>query len=303
MSHDSSGKWIAEAVQLGCELIDVDEMLGEIAKHVTTKGEWEKGVISPSLIGRVCRLQRLKVFLGHPAMPGVPNHMASSMGLPSSIGLINMTRGFLAEGLIVTALIRALGDRVLAHAPTFAPRYVDPQTNQIHTGHPDILVIGEDGQPELIQVKCPSVNKFERAVKMGDEDALETYMPQMVEEMFITRNCAPDGMSTITNAVSSLVVRNNLVLFAWEHTGKDTKPRVRVVPLDWHESLSTIPLTAAAEIEEDVAAALAMGVWPEAYPEHQWNTWPCAYCPFSRLGDYTDPDKILPKCDDHERWM
>lgn len=300
MSHDPSGKWIAEAVKLGCEMVDVDDMLQQIAKHVTTKGEWEKGVIAPSLIGRVCRLQRLKVFLGHDPIPGQPKHMASSMGHPSSIGLINMTRGFLAEGLIVTALVAALGDRVLAHAPTFAPRFVDPQTGQVHAGHPDILVIGETGLPELIQVKCPSVNKFERAIKLGDEDALEIYLPQLVEEMFITRNVAltEEGRSHADH----MVTRNNLVLFAWEHTGKDTVPRVRVVPLDWDPSLATIPLNAAAEIEEDVAAALAMNVWPEAYPEHQWNVWPCAYCPFSRLGEYLDEKVIIPKCDDHEAW-
>lgn len=299
MSHDTSGRWIAQAVQRGCELIDVDEMLAEIAKHVTTKGEWEKGVISPSLIGRACNLQRLKVFLGHPTIPGRPNHMASSMGLPNSISLINMVRGFLAEGLIVTALIRALGDRVIAHAPTFAPRYVDPVSHQVHAGHPDILVIGDEGLPELIQVKCPSVYKLDRVEKLGDEDALESYRAQMIEEMFITRQ-----VSYVDEDAALTVVRNNLVLFSWEHTGKHKKPRATVVPLDWDGSMNALPRAVAAEIEEEVARALAQGIWPEAYPEHQWDVWPCAYCPYSRLGDYTNPDPAehLPKCDDHAKW-
>lgn len=282
--------WIAEAVHHGLQQLDVDDVLAQAATHVTTKGEWEKGVISPSLVAVQCRLQRLKRFLGHEPWPGHKHFMATRAGRPDSISVINMTRGFLAEGLLVAALKQQLGARVLAHAPTYAPRFVDPLTGMIFAGHPDMLVVGENEQPELIQFKAPSVFKLDRIEKMGPQDALATYQAQMATELYITRNHG--GIEP---------VRNNLALFSWEMTVKYTKPRMIVVPLEWDESLSSIPRVVADELEQDVINAKEFGIWPEALPEHQWDTFPCSYCMFSRLGDYTeaDPDEVLPKCDDH----
>lgn len=309
-SHDSSGDWLKEAITRGMELLDVDESLQQIATHVTTKGEWEKGVVSPSLVATVCQLARLKKFLGHAPIPGKPVHMAGQAARPSAISLINMDRGFVAEGLLVSALKKARPESVLASAPLYVPRWQDPQTHIVYTGHPDVLLLNEGGEAELVQMKCPSVRKFERVEKLGDEDALETYRAQMATELFIAR-ADPTGwhgpIPPLKEGEMSLVQmhfpsRNNLVLFSWEHTGKDVKPRLHVVPLDWDETMETIPLAMGDEIEADVAAALAQNRWPDAYPEHQWNVWPCNYCPFSRLGDYTDEANIIPKCDDHQAW-
>lgn len=293
--HDRSGDWLKDVITRGLELLDVDESLQQIATHVTTKGEWEKGVVSPSLVGTVCQLARLKKFLGHAPIPGKPVHMATAAARPSAISLINMDRGFVAEGLLVSALKAARPRSVLASAPLYVPRWQDPSTHIVYTGHPDVLILNDQDFPELVQMKCPSVRKFERVQKLGDEDALETYRAQMVTELFISR--APQE-----NQASYLPVRNNLVLFSWEHTGKDVKPRLHVVPLDWDDTMETIPLAMGDEIEADVAAALAQNRWPEAYPEHQWNVWPCNYCAYSRLGEYTDEANIIPKCDDHAAW-
>jgi hypothetical protein len=285
--------WIAEAVRQGLEQLDVDAVLEQTAKHVTTKGEWEKGVISPSLVSVECRLQRLKRFLGHDPWPGKPRFMGQRAGRPDAVSVINMTRGFLAEGLLVAALEQALGPRVLAKAPTFAPRYVDDQTGMTFAGHPDMLVIGDYDEPELIQFKSPSVFKLDRVEKLGHADALKTYQGQMATELFICRN------SIAVKQWGRIPVRNNLALFSWEMTPKNTKPRVIVVPLDWDESLASIPMVVADELEQDVINAKNYGIWPEALPEHQWDTFPCSYCSFSRLGDYTETPN-LPKCDHHE---
>lgn len=290
MSH-----WIAEAVRQGLEELDVDEVLTQAAAHVTTKGEWEKGVISPSLVSVECRLQRLKRFLGHDPWPGQPRFMGTRAGRHDSISVINMTRGFMAEGLLVAALKQALGQRVLANAPTFAPRYVNDY-GMVFAGHPDMLVVGDMDQPELIQFKSPSVFKLDRVEKLGHQDALKTYLPQMATELFICRN------SIAVKQWGRVPVRNNLALFSWEMTVKHTKPRVIVVPLEWDESLASIPQTVADELEQDVVNAREFGIWPEALPEHQWDTFPCSYCMFSRLGDYTvEPN--LPKCEHHEAWQ
>lgn len=282
--------WIAEAVRQGLEELDVDQVLEQAAVHVTTKGEWEKGVISPSLVSVECRLQRLKRFLGHDPWPGQPRFMGTRAGRHDSISVINMTRGFLAEGVLVAALRQSLGKRVLFHAPTFAPRFIDPRTGMIFAGHPDMLVIGDYDEPELIQFKCPSVFKLDRVEKLGHGDALKTYLPQMATELYITRNHP-----------RLQPVRNNLALFSWEMTVKHTKPRIIVVPLDWDNSLASIPETVADELEADVINAREFNIWPEALPEHQWDTFPCSYCMYSRLGDYTvEPN--LPKCEHHEAW-
>lgn len=305
--HDKSGDWLKEAITAGMELLDVDETLQQIATHVTTKGEWERAVVSPSLVATVCQLARLKKYLGHAPIPGQPVHMASASARPSAISLVNMTRGFLAEGLLVSALKAAMPDRIIAGAPTYAPRWQDPQTRIVYTGHPDVLLLNDNGEAELVQMKCPSVRKFERVQKLGDDDALETYRAQMVTEMFISRadpgGWIPQPATGPRNiGMSHFPIRNNLILFCWEHTGKDVKPRLHVVPLDWDDTMETIPLAMGDEIEADVARALGLGEWPEAYPEHAWNLWPCNYCPYSRLGDYTDVDNVIPKCDDHPRW-
>lgn len=301
--HDRSGDWLKEAITRGMEVLDVDESLQQIATHVTTKGEWEKAVVSPSLVATVCQLARLKKYLGHAPVPGKPVHMASAAARPSAISLINMDRGFLAEGLLVSALKAGLGeDRIIASAPTYTPRWQDAITGIVYTGHPDVLLLNDNDEAELMQAKCPSVRKFERVQKLGDEDALETYRAQMVTELFIARADPTGWMPKGMIGMAHFPIRNNLVLFAWEHTGKDVKPRLHVVPLDWDDTMETIPLAMGDEIEADAAMALGQGVWPEGYPEHAWNVWPCNYCAYSRLGDYLDPEQVIPKCDDHKAW-
>jgi hypothetical protein len=297
MSH-----WIAEAVKQGLEELDVDEALQQAAKHVQIKGEWERGVVSPSLVAVECRLQRLKRFLGHHPHPGAKRRfMATRAGVVNAVSVINMTRGFLAEGLLVAALRTSLKDRILATAPAFNPSFV-ADNGMKFAGHPDMMLVGDYDATELIQFKSPSVFKLDRvenAIHKGEAFVtaeLRSYLPQLATELFICRNSvAVRQWGRIPNV-------NNLVLFSWEHTVKNTKPRVIVIPIEWDESLASIPLTVADELEQDAIAAKTMGIWPEALPEHQYDVFPCSYCPFSRLGDYTNPDDVLPKCDDHEAW-
>lgn len=294
--------WLAEAVAQGLEELDVEKALELAAKHVTTKGEWERGVVSPSLVAVECRLQRLKRFLGHHPHPGAKRRfMGSRAGKPDAVSVINMTRGFLAEGLLVASLEAALGPRVLAKAPTFNPSFV-ADNGMKFAGHPDMMLVGDMDETSLIQFKSPSVFKLDRvdrAMQQGQTfltSELKTYLPQLATELFICRN------SPAVKQYGRVPTVNNLVLFSWEHTVKNTKPRLIVVPIEWDESLASIPLNVADELEEDAIRARTMGIWPEALPEHQYDVFPCAYCPFSRLGDYTNPDDILPKCDDHEAW-
>jgi hypothetical protein len=111
----------------------------------------------------------------------------------------------------------------------------------------------------------------------------------MATELFIARK---QGLN---------VVRNNLMLFSWEGTPKMSRPRVKVVELDWDESLATIPTTIADEIHADAAQALMFNQWPQALPKTSWDVWPCGYCKWSRLGDYMEVNPI-PACDDHAAW-
>lgn len=279
MSH-----WLEDAVMQGLTMLDVEEALAAQAAHFSLKGEWLKGVIAPSLVGVSCPLQRVKIFLGHTPIPNQTTvHMATKAGRPDPISLVNMVRGFDAEGLLVEALKRALPVEIIAAAPEFHVDWADPETGYHYAGHPDVLMLR--GKYELIQIKCPSVFKMDRVEKKGDSDALETYLPQMATEMFIARHC---GIP---------VSVNHLLLFSWEGTPKMSRPRVKVVSLDWDESLATIPETAAREIHEAAAKALMFNQWPKAFPVTSWDVWPCGYCRFARLGDFD-----VPACDDHDKW-
>src|SRR6266699_6870905 len=281
MSH-----WLEDGVIEGLSQIDVEEALEAQRKHFGEKGEWQKGVISPSLVSVSCRLQRVKIFLGQPPIPFQTPHMATRAGRPDAVSLINMVRGFDGEGLIIEALRRSYPEHLIASAPKFEVNFFDHDTGYRYAGHPDIFMrLTTDGAFGLVQIKSPSVFKMDRIDKRGDSDALESYLPQMATEMYIARR---SGLS---------VVENNLLLFSWEGTPKLNRPRIKAITLPWDESLATIPEMAADEIHADAAQALMFNQWPQALPATSWDVWPCSYCRFARLGDFE-----VPSCDDHEKW-
>jgi hypothetical protein len=285
MSH-----WLEDAVTQGLAMMDVEEALEAQRLHFSEKGEWEKGVISPSLVAVSCPLQRVKIFLGQTPVPGQEPHMAIRAAKPDAVSLINMVRGFDGEGLIIAALRKSYPEHIIDSAPKFDVKWFDDQTGYRYAGHPDVfmrLPAYRSAEPELglIQIKCPSVFKMDRVEKKGDSDALETYLPQMATELFIARKAGLD------------VVESNLLLFSWEGTPKLNRPRVKAVTLPWDESLATVPERAAVEIHEAAAKALMFNQWPKAFPATSWDVWPCSYCRFARLGDFD-----VPACDDHEKW-
>lgn len=267
----------------GLGLLDVEEALAAQALHLGREGEWRKGVISPSLVATQCPLARVKIFLGLPPVPGQKPKMAIRAGRSDAVSLVNMVRGFDGEGLILAALQKALPVWVLGTAPSLTVEFSDPVTGYQYAGHPDVL--GYDEGFELIQIKCPSVFKLDRVEKRGDADALESYLPQMATEMFIARNAG------------SPIERSHLLLFSWEGTPKSNKPRIKVVTLEWDDSLATIPQEAARQIHDNATKAMVLNQWPDPFPATSWDVWPCSYCRFARLGDFE-----VPACDDHERW-
>ncbi len=292
--------WIKDAVVAGLERIDIDELLQKTADHVTTKGEWETGVISPSLSSVQCRLQRVKRFIGHGYQPG-KTRMAVKQGMPDAISNINFLRGFLMEGVLVACLKDQLGDGVIGTAPGLVFGWT-PDEDAAHeilednggmpspklrfAGHPDVMVADPgDGRPALIQIKCPSVYKLDRVQRQGDEDALSTYRSQLVTEMYIGR------------MMGIPIERNYLLLAAWENSAKMTEPRLIVVECEWEEGMETIPELVAYETLWDADRALGAHRWPKALPEHQWDTFPCSYCSYPRLGDFD-----LVPCDQSEEW-
>jgi len=275
--------WLKDAIIEGMTMLDVEDALAAQGAHFAQKGEWRKGVISPSLVSVNCPLQRVKIFLGLAPVPGVAPRMATKAGRPDAVGLVNMVRGFDGEALIVAAIHKAMPSWVIDSAPSFTVDWTDASNGYQYAGHPDVL--GYDQALELVQIKTPSVFKLERVEKLGDDDALASYLPQMATEMYVTRKA---GIP---------VQRNHLVLFSPEGTPKQNQPRLHVVTLEWEESLATIPEQAAREIHDDAARAMVLNQWPEAYPKTSWDVWPCGYCRYARLGDLE-----VPACDDHEKW-
>jgi hypothetical protein len=261
--------WLSKAYEQGLRELDTDFLRRAAVDHVYAEEERLSGVISPSLVAVKCRLQRLKRFLGHSYQPG-GTHMAVRAGEPDSVTQLNFLRGFQMEGIIITAIRHSLGDRVLSSAPLLHALWKDEALGVTYAGHPDMLVIDEDGQMANVQIKCPSVFKFDRMEK-NKADAAETYLPQMATEMYILRK---QGFP---------VARTYLFAATWEATAKYTNPRSLAHPFEWEDDMATIPETIAREILDDAAKTVISGEWPEALPQHQWDSFPCSYCSYSRL--------------------
>lgn len=288
--------YLKDAFFDGLNLIDTDEMLSCVAEHTTLKGEWLHGVVSPSLTANECRLARLKIFLGDDPQPGF-KRMAVRAGQPDSITQLNFLRGFMMEGVVVTALKQALGSNyIMGHAPTlvFKWRYKgdDIQLSMwgqgmTFMGHPDMMIWNQAQVPELelVQIKAPSIFKFERAQRLGDQDVLKSYRAQMATEMYIGRR------------MGYPIRRSHLMMVSWEGSVKIDNPHCRVTTMEWDESLATIPEQVARELIEDYDRAYTLGQWPEPFPEHRADTWPCSYCKFGRL-----PNRTGPSCTEQWAW-
>jgi hypothetical protein len=288
--------YLRDAFYAGLKQIDTDEMMHAVAEHTTLKGEWLTGVVSPSLTANECRLSRLKVFLGDDPQPGF-KWMAVRAGEPDAVTQLNFIRGFTMEGVVVTALKRSLGlNRIMGHAPTlvFKWRYKGDDIqlsmyNQgmIFAGHPDMMVWSDHQNPqlELVQIKAPSIFKFERQQRLGDEDVLKSYRSQMATEMYIGRK------------MGYPIRRSHLMMVSWEGTPKMDNPHCLVVTMEWNDSLEQIPEQIARELIQDYDRAYTMGIWPEPYPEHRADSWPCNYCKFHRLGGF---DMI--GCTEQQEW-
>jgi hypothetical protein len=280
-------------------------LLGAIAQHISAKGEWETGVVSPSLTANQCRLARLKIFLGDDPQPGL-KAMHVRAGQPDPITQLNYVRGFTVEGAVVSALKLALGDnRIMGHAPSllFRWRYQGDDValstwgsparpGMVFAGHPDVMVWSEGDrrsryQPELelVQIKTPTIYKFERVARLGDEDALDSYRSQMATEMYIGRK------------MGYPIQRNHLMMVTTEGTPKISDPHCRIVTMEWDESLATIPEQIGRELVDDVRAARTTNRWPEAYPVHRADVWPCSYCRYPRMGSFG-----LIGCEEQPEW-
>jgi hypothetical protein len=289
----------------GLKRINTDVLLHAIAEHISAKGEWETGVVSPSLTANQCRLARLKIFLGDDPQPGL-KAMHVRAGQPDPITQLNYVRGFTIEGAVVSALKLALGEqRIMGHAPNllFRWRYSGAdealaswgpadRPGMVFAGHPDVMVWSEGDrrsryQPELelVQIKTPTIYKFERVARYGDEDALASYRSQMATEMYIGRK------------MGYPIVRNHLMMVTTEGTPKISDPHCRIVTMQWNESLASIPEAIGRELVDDLGRAHAHGQWPEAEPAHKWDSWPCNYCRWPRLGS-TD----LIGCEEQSEW-
>ena len=101
--------------------LDVPAALESMAAHLQAKGEWRKGVISPSLVATTCPLARVKIFLGQEPNPDYSGRMNLRAGQPDFGSTVAMTRGFTGEALMLAAMRLAETDG-LALDPTYAAK-------------------------------------------------------------------------------------------------------------------------------------------------------------------------------------
>lgn len=319
MTQRARRHFLEQALLDGLRALDVPELLQLQIEHNSVEGEWETGVVSPSLCSLTCRLARLKKFLGHDPQPGF-KHMGVRQGFPDPNSKINMLRGFNFEGIAVAALKHQLGPAVIGCAPTllFRHRYQgdDPllsmwvrrakargsynadgsradelENGMVFAGHPDVMVQDPDHDHTLalVQVKCPRISKCERIKKMGPREALETYRVQMITEMYIGR------------AMGWPIERSYLLIGTMEGNFTGAKhgsdPYLDVIELPWHPSMRMVPEEIARDLVIDADAASTTLNLPAAYPERAWDSYPCSYCNYSRLGNFETIS-----CTEHQEW-
>jgi hypothetical protein len=286
--------YLREAFFDGLRIVDIDDMLQQVADHTTVKGEWDTGVVSPSLVATECRLSRLKQFLGDDPQPGL-KRLTVRGGHPDAVTHLNFLRGFTMEGVVVTALKHALGaEYIYGNAPSLVFKWKykgdDIQLSMwnqgmVFAGHPDVLLFNQNNELELVQIKSPSIFKFERMNRLGDEDALKSYRAQMATEMYIGRR------------MGFPIRRSHLMMVSWEGTPKIDDPHCRIVTMGWSEDLATIPEQVARDLIHDYDQAYTLGLWPEPYEEHKASTFPCLYCRYARLSSF---DTI--GCTEQQEW-
>jgi len=288
--------YLRDAFFDGLNTLDTEDLLQAIGEHIMVRGEWEPGVISPSLTANECRLARLKIFLGDAPQPGY-NRIAVRAGAPDAISQLNFIRGFCMEGAVVAAIRTALGkDRLWGNAPSllFRWRYKGEDfllnnwksKGMVFAGHPDMMVWPEQMEMELVQIKTPSIFKFERVERMGKDEALRSYRAQMATELYIGRK------------MGYPIERNHLFMVTWEGTPKMKEPHCNIVTMEWDESMAMIPEEIGREIVQDYDAAYTQGRWPAALPPHQASIFPCLYCRYPRHGSF---DTI--GCEEQGEWQ
>ncbi len=317
MSH-----WLIDALQEGLESIEHSELVRLAMLHANAPGEWAPRKVRPSLIAEECRLARIKKFRGHDPQPGVPGNGAMKGGRPSAGTAIHFYRGYVAEGMAVTALnrvsrsyqtldeLRSADGRgggatqvthqglgrypfdVLGCSPWMLFEHRQPSESMGHgwidipyQAHPD-MVIATDQGIELVQVKCPSMWAFQRYQKDGGASIRKRYEPQAIAEMAIGR------------LMGLPIQRNHILVFALEgalpgsDAAKDGQEILsEVVTVEWEDGHDRFVEAIAEEILEDDARA-GRGEWPVAYP--LGTRWPCDYCLYPRAE--------MTSCEENERW-
>ena len=287
--------WLKEAFYAGLRAVDTSDLLKGIADHVSQEGEWIPGVVSPSLCANPCRLARLKIFLGDDSQPG-QKFVAVRAGRSDHITQLNFTRGFVGEGLVVTALRGVLDEnRILGCAPTllFGWDYRGDDwrlqswnsKGMAFRGHPDLMVWSPSGDIDLVQIKFPSLAKIQRIERMGEQEALSSYRAQMMTEMYIGRK------------MGFPISRNHLMVVSWDAVVGMNGPHCEIFSLPWDESMASVPEQIALEIVDDYDYAYTQGLWPAPMPAQDWDKFPCSYCRYPRLASFE-----LIGCEEQQEW-
>jgi len=298
--------WLEAALQDGLRAVDSNELIERAARHQLLvdiyRDERAARRVSPSLIAEECRLKRIKRYRRHQPRPGW-NWGAAKGGRPSAGSALHFARGYFGEGLIVAALSAVCqtyqtpdGLQQGSGAHQFDILGVSPwavfeceAVGASFLAYPDMIILTQDGGPELIQIKTPSVFAFDRYRRDGGASIRKRYGPQTAAEMYIGRRL---GMP---------FERNHVLCFTWEgftpgsdeaRAGKEIRAIVETVA--WEDGMDRFVESIAEEILEDDAAA-ERGAWPIAYP--LGTRWPCDYCNYARTSDSDNPG-----CEENEKW-
>ena len=240
-----------------------DELRVKAAQHMERPGQWDPGLIRPSMIAQSCMLAAAHQYYGH---TGRPNWTGAPLrrGRPNAVTSLNFLRGYALEAVVVSALL----SRQELVQIVVSPEPVEAELAGIRLeAHPDLVVI-DTGAPgskglQLIQIKSPSVFAFEHNDELSD-----TYRAQVEAEMTI---CHLAGYPVTTGHVLSV---------SWEGFGRGRDGiRIRCHHVAWDEDVHRRTASTIRELHDAMGKPHAIKPLPLGLA----RTFPCSYCQFSRV--------------------
>lgn len=270
--------WIEQAIIEALSTIPLSELRKTALAHEGIPMEHTPGLIRPSLLADPCPLARVKKALGHEAQPGYHWETVRN-GRPNAGTALNYYRGMAMEGLVIAAIEHTSYAKIIAKSPGFVIK------GDWYEAHPDAL-IEYNGQLWLLQIKNPNVHYFRHA--QDGQAVVERNLIQVGTELYFARK-------------SGLIIdRAYILAISWETLAprltQDHGINMLVGEIHYTPEIEAT-IDELIRLQQENVELARQGHFPQPYPETEFDKYPCAYCPYSRIKQIG-----IVSCVENEEW-